>query len=203
MIRAYGHQERFLQHNSKTIDENLKSVYPWIVSNRFCARTNTTVTLTLILLLCDVLTCLGVLQMAGHPFGVCWEPGGVLRCPVCCYFQELSGQWLGRPLDILRPQCEQHTVQLMRMTVPVVTLRSLVIIGWQVTQTLNWLVRMNSELETNIVAVERVSEYSEIENEVRGLWIIFLKSLLGRTQEYQCFIAIMVSTGSVDYTHST
>lgn len=58
-------------------------------------------------------------------------------------------------------------MQLMRMTVPVVTLRSLVIVGWQVTQTLNWLVRMNSELETNIVAVERVSEYSEIENEVR------------------------------------
>lgn len=36
----------------------------------------------------------------------------------------------------------------------------------QVTQTLNWLVRMTSELETNIVAVERVSEYSELENEV-------------------------------------
>lgn len=39
----------------------------------------------------------------------------------------------------------------------------------QVTQTLNWLVRMTSELETNIVAVERVSEYAELENEVR--WI--------------------------------
>lgn len=36
----------------------------------------------------------------------------------------------------------------------------------QVTQTLNWLVRMTSELETNIVAVERVSEYSVLENEV-------------------------------------
>lgn len=35
------------------------------------------------------------------------------------------------------------------------------------TQTLNWLVRMTSELETNIVAVERVSEYSVLENEVR------------------------------------
>lgn len=39
----------------------------------------------------------------------------------------------------------------------------------QVTQTLNWLVRMSSELETNIVAVERVSEYTEIENEVSHL----------------------------------
>lgn len=34
VIRAYGHQERFLKHNEITIDGNLKSVYPWIVSNR-------------------------------------------------------------------------------------------------------------------------------------------------------------------------
>ena len=32
----------------------------------------------------------------------------------------------------------------------------------QVTQTLNWLVRMASELETNIVAVERLDEYSQL-----------------------------------------
>ncbi|CAG09356.1 unnamed protein product, partial [Tetraodon nigroviridis] len=94
VIRAYGHQERFLQHNSKTIDENLKSVYPWIVSNRG---------------------------------------------------------------------------QIMMVTAPAVTLRNLVVGFVQVTQTLNWLVRMNSELETNIVAVERVSEYCEIENEAQ--WV--------------------------------
>lgn len=35
----------------------------------------------------------------------------------------------------------------------------------QVTQTLNWLVRMSSEVETNIVAVERLNEYSEVERE--------------------------------------
>lgn len=34
-----------------------------------------------------------------------------------------------------------------------------------VTQTLNWLVRMQSELETNIVAVERLKEYSETPTE--------------------------------------
>lgn len=32
-------------------------------------------------------------------------------------------------------------------------------------QTLNWLVRMTSELETNIVAVERLKEYSETKRE--------------------------------------
>lgn len=35
----------------------------------------------------------------------------------------------------------------------------------QVTQTLNWLVRMTSEVETNIVAVERLDEYSKIDVE--------------------------------------
>uniref|UniRef100_A0A8C5BL37 ABC-type glutathione-S-conjugate transporter n=1 Tax=Gadus morhua TaxID=8049 RepID=A0A8C5BL37_GADMO len=37
VIRAYGHQERFLKHNETTMDENIKSVYPWIVSNRWLA----------------------------------------------------------------------------------------------------------------------------------------------------------------------
>lgn len=35
----------------------------------------------------------------------------------------------------------------------------------QVTQTLNWLVRMSSELETNVVAVERLEEYSVVDME--------------------------------------
>ncbi|XP_044790836.2 ATP-binding cassette sub-family C member 2 isoform X2 [Bubalus kerabau] len=34
-----------------------------------------------------------------------------------------------------------------------------------ITQTLNWLVRMTSEIETNIVAVERITEYINVENE--------------------------------------
>nr|XP_039268709.1 multidrug resistance-associated protein 1-like isoform X3 [Styela clava] len=39
----------------------------------------------------------------------------------------------------------------------------------QITQTLNWMVRQTSELETNIVAVERVKEYSEIEGEASDI----------------------------------
>ncbi|KAG6453080.1 multidrug resistance-associated protein 1 isoform X1 [Manduca sexta] len=35
----------------------------------------------------------------------------------------------------------------------------------QITQTLNWLVRMTSEVETNIVAVERIKEYAETTQE--------------------------------------
>ncbi|KAL9964349.1 hypothetical protein ACROYT_G027978 [Oculina patagonica] len=40
----------------------------------------------------------------------------------------------------------------------------------QVTATLNWMVRMSSELETNIVSVERVKEYSETPREAE--WIV-------------------------------
>lgn len=36
----------------------------------------------------------------------------------------------------------------------------------QVTQTLNWMVRMTGDLETNILSVERVKEYSEFPTEV-------------------------------------
>lgn len=35
----------------------------------------------------------------------------------------------------------------------------------QVTQTLNWLVRMSSDIETNIVSVERIKEYGETKQE--------------------------------------
>lgn len=36
----------------------------------------------------------------------------------------------------------------------------------QLTASLTWLVRMSSDVETNIVAVERVKEYSDTEKEV-------------------------------------
>jgi len=35
-----------------------------------------------------------------------------------------------------------------------------------VTQSLNWMVRMSTDLETNIVSVERINEYSETPTEV-------------------------------------
>ena len=39
-----------------------------------------------------------------------------------------------------------------------------------VTQTLNWMVRMTSELEANLVSVERIKEYTEVPMEAE--WII-------------------------------
>uniref|UniRef100_A0A4W6CQ51 ATP-binding cassette, sub-family C (CFTR/MRP), member 2 n=1 Tax=Lates calcarifer TaxID=8187 RepID=A0A4W6CQ51_LATCA len=114
VIRAYGHQERFLKHNEITIDENLKSVYPWIVSNRWLAIR---------------------LEFLGN---------------LVVFFAALFAV-------ISRDSLDSGLVGLS------------ISYALNVTQTLNWLVRMTSELETNIVAVERVSEYSEIENEAQ--WV--------------------------------
>ncbi|KAM3606183.1 uncharacterized protein V6R79_012047 [Siganus canaliculatus] len=114
VIRAYGHQERFLQHNEITIDENLKTVYPWIVSNRWLAIRLEFVG-TLVVFFSALLAVIARDSLDGG----------------------LAGLSISYALNV--------------------------------TQTLNWLVRMTSELETNIVAVERVSEYSELENEAE--WI--------------------------------
>lgn len=48
----------------------------------------------------------------------------------------------------------------------------LLIMCFQVTQSLNWVVRMTSEMETNIVAVERIKEYSETPTEVSGCVVL-------------------------------
>ncbi|XP_006630977.3 ATP-binding cassette sub-family C member 2 [Lepisosteus oculatus] len=110
IIRAYGHQDRFLQQNEATIDQNLKSVYPWIVSNRWLAMR---------------------LEFVGN---------------LVVFFSALLAV-------ISRDSLYSGLVGLS------------ISYALNVTQTLNWLVRMTSELETNIVAVERVSEYTEIDNE--------------------------------------
>uniref|UniRef100_A0A1A7YK11 ATP-binding cassette, sub-family C (CFTR/MRP), member 2 n=2 Tax=Iconisemion striatum TaxID=60296 RepID=A0A1A7YK11_9TELE len=114
VIRAYNHQERFLKHNEITIDENLKSVYPWIISNRWLA--------------------------------IRLESVGNLVVFFAALFAVIS-----------RKTIDSGLVGLS------------ISYALNVTQTLNWLVRMTSELETNIVAVERVTEYSEIENEAE--WV--------------------------------
>uniref|UniRef100_A0A8C2Z5V6 ATP-binding cassette, sub-family C (CFTR/MRP), member 2 n=1 Tax=Cyclopterus lumpus TaxID=8103 RepID=A0A8C2Z5V6_CYCLU len=114
VIRAYGHQDRFLKHNETTTDENLKSLYPWIVSNRWLAIR---------------------LEFLGN---------------LVVFFAALFAVISRKTLDS----------GLVGLSISY---------ALNVTQTLNWLVRMTSELETNIVAVERVSEYAELENEAK--WV--------------------------------
>ncbi|XP_058507568.1 canalicular multispecific organic anion transporter 1 [Solea solea] len=114
VIRAYGHQARFLSHNEMVMDENLKSVYPWIVSNRWLAIR---------------------LEFLGN---------------LVVFFASLLAV-------ISRNTLDSGLIGLSISS------------ALNITQNLNWLVRMNSELETNIVAVERVNEYTKIDNEAE--WV--------------------------------
>ncbi|XP_040463336.1 canalicular multispecific organic anion transporter 1 isoform X2 [Falco naumanni] len=110
VIRAYGHQERFLKQNESTMDINQKSVYSWIISNRWLAIR---------------------LEFVGS---------------LVVFFSALLAV-------ISKGTLEGGIVGLSVSS------------ALNVTQTLNWLVRTSSELETNIVAVERVHEYTKVKNE--------------------------------------
>ncbi|XP_026534013.1 canalicular multispecific organic anion transporter 1 isoform X2 [Notechis scutatus] len=110
VIRAFGHQERFLQHNEKIVDVNQKSVYSWFVSNRWLAVR---------------------LELVGN---------------LTVFFAVLLAVFVKNSVS-------SGIVGLSISS------------AMNITQTLNWLVRMTSELETNIVAIERLNEYTEIKNE--------------------------------------
>ncbi|NXX57592.1 MRP3 protein, partial [Scopus umbretta] len=119
VIRAYRRVKSFVDISDLKVDENQKSYYPGIVSNR----------------------------------------------------------WLG-----VRVEFVGNCIVLFAALFAVVGKNSLnaglvglsVSYALQVTLSLNWMVRMTSELETNIVAVERIKEYSETETEAP--WIIEGKS---------------------------
>ncbi|XP_067909266.1 canalicular multispecific organic anion transporter 1 isoform X2 [Heterodontus francisci] len=110
VIRAYGHQARFLKNNETIMDGNQKCVFPWIVANRWLA--------------------------------VRLETVGNFVVFFAALFSVLS-----------KGKLDSGLVGLS------------ISYALNVTQALNWLVRQTSELETNIVSVERVSEYTKLENE--------------------------------------
>uniref|UniRef100_A0A8C9FWX8 ABC-type glutathione-S-conjugate transporter n=1 Tax=Pavo cristatus TaxID=9049 RepID=A0A8C9FWX8_PAVCR len=115
VIRAYRREKSFIDISDLKVDENQKSYYPSIMSNR----------------------------------------------------------WLG-----IRVEFVGNCVVLFAALFAVIGKSSLnaglvglsVSYALQVTLALNWMVRTTSDLETNIVAVERIKEYSETETEAP--WII-------------------------------
>ncbi|XP_032889972.1 canalicular multispecific organic anion transporter 1 [Amblyraja radiata] len=115
LIRAYGHQARFLSHNESIVDGNQKCVFPWIVSNRWLAIR---------------------LEFVGN---------------LVVFFAALFAVMSRGTLDS----------GLVGLSISY---------ALNVTQALNWLVRQTSELETNIVSVERVDEYSQLDNEAP--WVL-------------------------------
>ncbi|XP_051795823.1 ATP-binding cassette sub-family C member 3 isoform X4 [Acanthochromis polyacanthus] len=110
VIRAYGRHNAFVLMNDMKVDENQKSHFPGIVSNRW----------------------LGVrIEFIGN----------------CIVLFAALFAVTGK--DNLNPGLVGLSVSY----------------ALQVTMSLNWMVRMTSDLENNIVAVERVKEYSETKTE--------------------------------------
>ncbi|KAM6898542.1 ATP-binding cassette sub-family C member 3 [Lycodopsis pacificus] len=110
VVRAYGRHSAFVVMSDMKVDENQKSYYPGIVSNRW----------------------LGVrIEFIGNCM--------VLFAAVFA----VTGK------ESLNPGLVGLSVSY----------------ALQVTMSLNWMVRMTSDLESNIVAVERVKEYSETKME--------------------------------------
>ncbi|XP_060620764.2 ATP-binding cassette sub-family C member 3 isoform X1 [Anolis sagrei] len=115
VIRAYRREKSFVYISDTKVNDNQKSYYPGIVSNRW----------------------LGIrVEFVGN----------------CVVFFAALFAVLSR--NKLSPGVVGLSVSY----------------ALQVTMALNWMVRMSSDLESNIVAVERVKEYSE--NETEAPWII-------------------------------
>jgi ATP-binding cassette, subfamily C (CFTR/MRP), member 1 len=87
---------------------------------------------------------------------------------ICYYPSIIANRWLAVRLEMVG-----NSIILFSALFAVMSRGSLsaglvglsVSYALQITQTLNWLVRMTSDVETNIVAVERIKEYGETEQE--------------------------------------
>ncbi|XP_037086606.1 multidrug resistance-associated protein 1-like isoform X1 [Pollicipes pollicipes] len=90
----------------------------------------------------------------------------------CYYPSMVANRWLAFRLDMVGTAITFFASLfsvLARDTINVGLVGMSVSYALQVTTTLNWLVRMTSDVETNIVAVERIKEYSETPQE--AAWV--------------------------------
>lgn len=87
---------------------------------------------------------------------------------VCYYPGIIANRWLAIRLEMVGNLIIFFAalfVVLGRNTISAGIVGLSVSYALQITQTLNWLVRMTSDVETNIVAVERIKEYGETPQE--------------------------------------
>ncbi|XP_011906852.1 PREDICTED: canalicular multispecific organic anion transporter 1 isoform X2 [Cercocebus atys] len=86
----------------------------------------------------------------------------------CVFSWIISNRWLAIRLELVGNLIVFFSALMMviyRDTLSGDTVGFVLSNALNITQTLNWLVRMTSEIETNIVAAERITEYTKVENE--------------------------------------
>uniref|UniRef100_H0VI28 ATP binding cassette subfamily C member 2 n=1 Tax=Cavia porcellus TaxID=10141 RepID=H0VI28_CAVPO len=86
----------------------------------------------------------------------------------CLFSWIISNRWLAIRLEFvgnLIVFCSSLLMVIYKTTLTGDTIGFVLSNALNITQTLNWLVRMTSETETNIVAVERINEYINVETE--------------------------------------
>nr|XP_032800562.1 canalicular multispecific organic anion transporter 1-like [Petromyzon marinus] len=117
---------------------------------------------------------LGVIRAYGHADRFLRHNESLVqRNQACVYPWVVSNRWLSIRLDVVGALVVFFAslfAVLARGTVDGAIVGLSISYALNVTQTLNWLVQQTCELETNIVAVERVREYSEEQNE--AAWVV-------------------------------
>ncbi|CAF3803663.1 unnamed protein product [Adineta steineri] len=94
---------------------------------------------------------------------------GLLDRNQACYFAScVSNRWLAVRLETIANLLTLVTslfAVLMRDRLTAGIAGLTITYAMQITQSLNWLVRMTSDIETNIVSVERIDEYAKLQSE--------------------------------------
>lgn len=131
VIRAYSQEQRFIKESELRVDTNQVCYYPSIVANRWLSVRLETIGNLTVLFA-------SLFAVIGREKGTV-DPG-------------LVGLSISYALSVRTKAVYTSFEKLLILIFPFCV---------KITQTLNWFMRMTSEVETNIVAVERIKEYSE------------------------------------------
>ena len=144
-IRAYRQQERFLMESEKRVDYNQIAYYPTICANRYVGRR-------------------GMRRCVGGDKSMVVD----ICAPLLCRWLAVRLEFVGNLIIFfaaLFAAIQRNFGEELGLSISAGLVGLSISYALSVTQSLNWVVRMTSELETNIVAVERTKEYAEMPTE--------------------------------------
>uniref|UniRef100_A0A8C9W2Y9 Multidrug resistance-associated protein 1 n=1 Tax=Scleropages formosus TaxID=113540 RepID=A0A8C9W2Y9_SCLFO len=157
-----------------TIDTIIPSIIKMFMGSMFNVVSTCAIILVATPLIAVVIPPLGLLYFFVQRFYVATSRQlkrleSVSRSPMLSHFTEtLLGTSVIRAFgeqERFISECNRHIDHNQKAYFPSIVANRWVVHGPLVTASLNWLVRMTSEVETNVVAVERVKEYGDTDKE--------------------------------------